>query len=200
MRAGPDASFAPPAEEIADPVARDLEPCLAHPARREVVRGILLGRVPGPVLRDRVDLVEALRPSRGQWSQHAPAREREQRDDEEPGAPRRRGDESAEERRVGGARHVEERLLQPDREPLRPWPASSTAAANERLFQLIENTPAAMSTGMSTPSGASIRAAVRATKTRRAERDRAAAARCRLAAQIRPAAGGDPALRPRAAA
>ena len=61
MRAGPHTSYTSPPEEVADAVARDLEPCLSHPARDEVVRCVLLGRVPGPVLRDRVDLVEALR-------------------------------------------------------------------------------------------------------------------------------------------
>src|SRR5207248_1024587 len=49
--------------------------------------------------------------------------------------------------------------------PLRPWPASSTAAAKERLFQLIEKTPAATSTGTSRPSGAEVKAAVNATST-----------------------------------
>ena len=44
--------------------------------------------------------------------------------------------------------------------PLRRWPASSTAAANERLFQLIASTPAATSEGRSTASGAPTSAAV----------------------------------------
>ncbi len=49
--------------------------------------------------------------------------------------------------------------------PLRPLPASSTAAAKERPFQLIETTPAATSTGMTSGSGAVTSAAVAATST-----------------------------------
>ncbi len=71
----------------------------------------------GAVLRDRVDLVEALeRRSSGQCSQHAPARRAGRAaTTDEPDAPRRRRDERAEERRVDGAGAVEQRLLQPDR-------------------------------------------------------------------------------------
>src|SRR5437868_11216884 len=59
MRPAPDPSFAPTPEEVAGLVLTDLETGLAHPSRRELVRRVLLGRVPGArAAADRVQLVE----------------------------------------------------------------------------------------------------------------------------------------------
>ena len=60
MRARPHSRSAPAAEEVAGLVARDVEARFAQPAGGELVRGVLLGRVARAMLRDRVDLVEAL--------------------------------------------------------------------------------------------------------------------------------------------
>src|SRR5439155_2820889 len=58
VRARPDARMDATAEQVAGLVARHLEPRLLHPPSRELVGRILLGRVAGAMLRDRVDLIE----------------------------------------------------------------------------------------------------------------------------------------------
>ena len=60
VRAGPDTRVAARPEEVARPVPRDLEAGVAHPARSELVRRVLLGRVRGAMLRDRVDRIDPL--------------------------------------------------------------------------------------------------------------------------------------------
>ena len=60
MRAGPHPGVASTTEEVARVVARDLESRFDQPARGKLVGRVLLGRVPRAMLRDRVDLVEAL--------------------------------------------------------------------------------------------------------------------------------------------
>src|SRR5581483_249702 len=56
----PDPRVAAPAEQVARLVAKHVEPDLAQPARRELVRRVLLGRVRSAMLRDRIDLLETL--------------------------------------------------------------------------------------------------------------------------------------------
>ena len=201
MRAGPDARLAAapkrlPASsrETSSPASR-IQPAASSCAASSS------GEYAGAMLRDRVDLFEALEDaSSRQCSQHAPADEREERDGGEADVPRGRRDERAEEawveRAEGTLRSV---CCRPIAAPLRPWPASSTAAANERLFQLIESTPATTSTGTSTAAARrGARSSGRQAPTRRA-RSRAAGA-SRLRADVRPAAGADPRRRSRAPA
>ena len=73
-------------------------------------------------------------------------------------------DEHAEQAGVDRTAAVQ-RLLQPDRAPERRCPASSTVAAKDRLFQLIDSTPATTSAGIRTTSGEERSAADPATNT-----------------------------------
>src|SRR5207302_7736683 len=122
-----------------------------------LVRRVLLRRVPGAMLPDRVDLVEpfehsphpgnALSTRQPTSGKSATTANPTCHDDAATSAPKSPGYAAP-----GPFRSV---CCRPIADPLRPWPASSTAAANDRLFQLIDSTPATTSTGTSTGSGAS---------------------------------------------
>ena len=208
VRAGPDLRQLRPASpqapvEVPRSVPLDLEPRLAHPAGRELVRLVLLGATAEPVrARPAADCVELIEPfeeahrqtlgSAGpQRTQKLHPDEREHRREREPGAPRRSGDErprTRAERRRPPPTAPSAASRSPRRSCARP--ASSAAAVNESPFHAIASPPARTNAGTSTTAGAS--------STRRRERERDAAREPDApqrhdprAEHVRPAAGGD---------
>src|SRR5262249_10187 len=116
------------------------------------------------MLRDRVDLVESF--DRGQFGNVLSTRQPTSgksattakptcHDEAATSAPKRPG--------YAAPDPVSSVCCRPIAVPLRRWPASSTTAANERLFQLIDSTPATTSTGMRGGSGASSRSVISVT-------------------------------------
>ena len=107
--------------EVARGVDRRLEASAAQPPRSKRVRRVLFRRVPGAVLRDRVDLLEPVENAgrrrhlgNGRSTRQAASGNTRRRRSRPPGG---RGDECTEESRIDGSREVQDGLLESDRRP-----------------------------------------------------------------------------------